>query len=358
VNSNRQQVRDLIADEAAQWHVLNRAGPLDREARAEFFAWLKRSPLHVEEYLAIALLTRDLAAAAEAPEFDMDALLERSRAEPDNIVALEPVRSLRPATAAPWRARRIWRHAAAAAVAMILVAVAAVFAARDGERFGLPRTYRTAQGELRVQPLPDGSLLHLNTDSEVTVRFSRAERLIELDRGQALFEVAHDPGRRFRVAAGQTGVLALGTQFDMYRKPAAVAVTVVDGTVAVFAGAPATAGAALPANAVWLDAGYQVEVTDVIGAARRVDARQAVAWLHRQIAFDSRPLGDVAAEFNRYGTVQLEIDDPRLRALPISGVFDAYDADSFTAFLATLDGVVVERTPTRIRVVASATPSR
>ena len=69
-----------------------------------------------------------------------------------------------------------------------------------------------------------------------------------------------------------------------------------------------------------------------------------------KIAFEQRPLGEVADEFNRYGSIPIEIDDAALRALPISGVFDAYDIDSFVAFLQTLDGVRVERTNARIRV--------
>jgi hypothetical protein len=40
-----------------------------------------------------------------------------------------------------------------------------------------------------------------------------------------------------------------------------------------------------------------------------------------------------------------------LRALPISGIVDAYDTDSFAAYLATLKGVIVQKTPTRIRVL-------
>jgi ferric-dicitrate binding protein FerR (iron transport regulator) len=36
-----------------------------------------------------------------------------------------------------------------------------------------------------------------------------------------------------------------------------------------------------------------------------------------------------ADEFNRYGPSVFEIDDETLRALPITGVFGAYDADSF-----------------------------
>ncbi len=75
-----------------------------------------------------------------------------------------------------------------------------------------------------------------------------------------------------------------------------------------------------------------------------------MAWLHREIVFQARPLGEVADEFNRYNKIPIEIDDPALRALPVSGLFSAYDIDSFVTFLGTLDGVAVQRTPSRIRV--------
>jgi transmembrane sensor len=81
-----------------------------------------------------------------------------------------------------------------------------------------------------------------------------------------------------------------------------------------------------------------------------VDVQQAVAWQQRKIAFEQRPLGEVADEFNRYSSIPIELDEAALRSLPISGVFDADDVDSFVAFLQTLDGVRVERTNTRIRV--------
>ena len=74
--------------------------------------------------------------------------------------------------------------------------------------------------------------------------------------------------------------------------------------------------------------------------------QQAVAWLQGKIAFEQRPLGEVAEEFNRYGSNPIEIHDAALRALPIRGVFDAYDIHSFVALLQTLDGVRVERATT------------
>jgi transmembrane sensor len=58
----------------------------------------------------------------------------------------------------------------------------------------------------------------------------------------------------------------------------------------------------------------------------------------------------VAAEFNRYGSIPVEIDDEELRVLPVSGMFDAGDTESFVAFLQRLPGAKVERTSTLIRV--------
>ena len=63
--------------------------------------------------------------------------------------------------------------------------------------------------------LADNSVLHLNTDSAVTIRFSATERLVMLTAGQAEFEVTHDPARAFRVLGGAAEVIAVGTQFDV-----------------------------------------------------------------------------------------------------------------------------------------------
>ena len=87
---------------------------------------------------------------------------------------------------------------------------------------------------------------------------------------------------------------------------------------------------------------------------RPVDALATVAWLKRQIAFENEPLGEVALEVNRYGHIPIEIDDAVLRALPITGVFDPYDTESFVAFLAVLNDVIVEKTATHIRVLRRA----
>jgi transmembrane sensor len=346
VSPSDEQIRAAIAEQASEWFMENRGGPLDQKESVRFMTWLQASPMHVEEYLRIAALAPDLEAAAKTNKTPRETLLMRSRAEPDGILSFDRT-GLRQLPALARRRRSpVWSLAAAATLAV--VAVTTVWSMRDGERFGLPKSYSTVRGEQRVQRLPDGSVLHLNTDSAVTVRYSRTERFVSLDRGQALLEVAHQDGRRLRVQTDRAGIVAVGTQFDVYRKSGATMVTVVEGSVEVYSGAAPPPAGGEPS--VRLNPGDQLEVGDRIGALRHVDARAAVAWLQRQIAFEDEPLAQVAAEFNRYGPVTVEIDEESLRALPISGIVDAYDTDSFAAYLATLSGVMVQKTPTRIRV--------
>ena len=345
-----EQIRAAIAEQASEWFMENRSGLLDHKESARFMAWLQASPMHVEEYLRIAALAPDLEAAAKTNKTPRETLVARARGEPAGIVSLD--RAGLGQLPALVRRRRSPAWSVAAAAALAVVAVSTVWSMRNGERFGLPRSYSTVRGEQRIQRLPDGSVLHLNTDSAVTVRYSRSERLVSLDRGQVLFEVAHQDKRPLRVQTDWAGVVAVGTQIDVYRKSSTTTITVVEGYVEVYSGgAPPTAGAE---PSVRLKPGDQLDVGDRIGAPRHVDARAAVAWLQRQIAFQDEPLGEVAAEFNRYGPVTVEIDDESLRALPISGIVDAYDTDSFAAYLATLSGVIVQKNPTRIRVLSRA----
>jgi transmembrane sensor len=354
VTTSEEQVRSAIAQQAATWFIANQSGSLEQPERAAFVDWLRASPVHVEEYLGVALVAHDLPAAAEDPQVPLESLLELARADAtDVVVALEPPLPARePAPKRIW-APRGWSFAASIAATVLVLAGSLLWWVRDGEFLAQPRAYETARGEQIVVQLPDGTELRLNTNSAVKVRYNRRERVVEIARGQAFFTVARDVHRRFRVAAGEINVLAVGTRFESYRRFDATIVTVVEGSVAVVAGRPPSPSVTgFPPGALRVHAGYQarVDASGVLDQPTRVDVQQVVAWLHQKIAFEQRPLGEVADEFNRYGPIPIEIDDAALRALPISGVFDAHDIDSFVAFLQTLDGVRVERTDTRIRV--------
>src|SRR6202040_1183480 len=85
-----EQIRMAIAEQANEWYVENRGGPLDREARTRFMAWLQASPVHVGEYLATAALAPALDTAANTAQTPLEPLLARARAETDPVVTLDP----------------------------------------------------------------------------------------------------------------------------------------------------------------------------------------------------------------------------------------------------------------------------
>jgi transmembrane sensor len=303
--------------------------------------------------LRVSGIAHDLKAVGEGPEFSLAVLLEEAQSDnADRVVALEPI-SVRGDRPIVQREGMRYGWAWGAVLAVLMVGISLLWWSRDGERFGLPRTYETAHSQQAAWRLPDGSTLHLNTGGSATVRYSTTERVIDLNRGQALFEVARGDRRRFRVSAGEAQVLAVGTEFDVYRRRDVTLVTVVEGTITVSVGEPPPPNGVVPPGPLLrVSAGRQagVEAGKLWPEPIAVDAKAAVAWLQHQIVAEDRPLGEIVEEFNRYARVSIEIDDPALRALRVSGRFDVYDTESFVAFLSSLDGVAVERTPTRIRV--------
>jgi transmembrane sensor len=358
MNASDTQIRSAITQVAADWYAAHRSGPLAQADRAAFLAWLKASPIHIEEYLGVAALERTLRSASDDPTLSVDALVQMARGDPTGGVVDLAGPSVRYPTQLRRPARRYWRGIAAAASACVCAAgILIVWPTHGGHGVGGVKAYRTTHGEQGVWPLADGSTLHVNTDTAVTVRFSSTERLVEVDHGQVALAVAHDDGRPFRVHAGSTDTVAVGTEFDVYRRPDATLITVVTGQVAVSVGPfapPQNAEAGLPVG-LRVGAGRQVRVVagKLPSVSAPTDLRETTAWLERKIVFEQRPLGAVADEFNRYNDKPFTIDDPALRRLPISGTFNAADTDSFAAFLESLDGVRVERLPTRFNVLNS-----
>jgi transmembrane sensor len=352
MTASERPIRSAISQLAADWFAAHRRGPLSPGEREEFLGWLKASPIHIEEYLGVAALEPVLRDAARDPPLSIAALRELARSDDDatvvDLVAASPGTGMAPASSAgpvPLRNVRLLWLATAALVVLSLGGLY-IFRQSTAEHRPVSKTYVTARGQRETWQLSDGSTIHLDTDTAVTVRLSATERLVQLDRGQIAVTVRHDPGRPFHVRAGAADAVAVGTQFDVYRIADTTTVTVLAGLVAV--SVPDAAKRTLRVGV-----GQKVSIVEGLLplAASPANAREASAWLEGKIAFERRPLGEVAAEFNRYNAVQFSIDDAELRAMPISGKFDAADVDSFADFLGSLDGVRLQRSGTRVEVL-------
>ena len=329
---------NTIAEEAAHWVVALADG--DERSRKAFAAWLRLSPEHIKEFLAVAGIWYTLPDISSQPEAEELAHLVAMQ---PNVVAMpdaaENESKRTPAIASSPR----WLGRAAA----VLVAAAACVIFLILPRGEDPNLYTTGIGQQSSVPLPDGSLVTLNTQSTVQLAYSQEYRDLHLVEGEALFDVKKDATRPFRVMTTQAVIRAVGTKFNVRKDPDTVKVTVLEGTVDVAPsvglatvdvlvdGRPARSDAP---TAVRVGSGQQAQVqSGVVRSATAVAAvEDAIAWRQRRLVFDAVSLAEVIEEFNRYNDPPALIEDKTLESVPISGVFRSNDRDSFLQFLSQM----------------------
>jgi transmembrane sensor len=336
----------VIVAEASAWFIEFRASDVNGEARLHFIEWLRRSPEHIQAYLEVSGAWSDLPASDPEGKIDIAAWIARARDEADVIPLLpgNPRLPPMPYTANPRMASRTRRRAILATAALALLA-AVTFPFWAGTNAAI--SYSTAIGEQRTIRLADGSTVELNARSKIQVSLTERQRNVALLEGQALFRVAKDKQRPFIVRAGEAQVRAVGTEFDVYRKPGATVVTVVEGRVETYNGSGGVGAAA-----ILLSAGEQLTfVPHIVTKPTRTDTLVATAWVQKRLIFEETPLRDVAEEFNRYSRRPLSIDDDELQKIKISGIYSSTDPASLINFLRNQPSIQVIETENQVRVV-------
>lgn len=245
-----------------------------------------------------------------------------------------------------------------------------------------PRTVATGIGEQRLLTLEDGSRVFLNTATRVTVRYTQQQRLIELASGEALFDVSKNPNRPFIVRVGNRQVRALGTSFVVRRDPDQLAVTLVEGTVAVMrrsvdasvgvtrsdsaaastssvtSGTHSTtlhAVAADSADVITLKAGQRLVIARNLPAhVDTLSVEKATAWRRGQVILDDTPLAEAISEMNRYNSRRLVLDSAAVEHVLINGLFQVGDSLSFAHAVAHSYGLRVTERANEIVLSAPA----
>jgi transmembrane sensor len=247
--------------------------------------------------------------------------------------------ALRPFTPEPG-AERKWnsplRIAAAIAIAVLLGSVAAAYLLQPTER-----TFTTQVGGHETIAFADGSRIELNTDTVLRARMTTASRTLWLDKGEAYFQVRHDPAHPFIVMAGDHRVTDLGTKFLVRRDPGRLEVALLEGRVRFGAadGKPQSQSALMVPGDIVTATASTVFLTK---ESDRTLARD-LSWRHGVLVFDNTPLADAAREFNRYNREKLIIADPAVASMTIDGTFPANNAQAFARVVRNALGLRIEK---------------
>lgn len=205
-----------------------------------------------------------------------------------------------------------------------------------------PDVYQTAFGERRTITLADGSHVALDSNSLLTVKLRRKMRSLQLVRGQARFDVAHDATRPFTVQARDKRVVATGTSFNVDLLGSNVIITLIEGRVSILqalAAAPQMLAPQRPPLVVAkLVPGEQMIAPQPILESssaplpaivlEKVSLDRTTAWEAGQLVFENEALGLVAQRVGRYSNHPV-VADHDVAALRLSGVFDAGDLSTF-----------------------------
>jgi len=299
---------------ALNWHQRLLAQPSAAE-RAAFDRWLYAEPAHVQAYANVQALW----AATEQPAQRMAA--EDAAALAHYLRAMD----------APPRARasRWWLGSLATAASVLLMLGLLGW---QPQRWldSVRADYVSAPGQLRQITLADQTVVLLDADSAVQVRFTDQQRRIELLRGAAYFHVSHT-GQPFVVSAADGEAQVLGTQFEVRLQEQGAQVTVQSGRVGVTAH-PGDTAQVLSANQ---QVSYQ---HGQAGALHGIDSDASLAWRQGWLTFYQTPLSDVLDDVQRYSPNRIVLLDPALGQQRISGSFPSQDPEKVLDSLASVVG--------------------
>lgn len=240
----------------------------------------------------------------------------------------------------------LWWGAVGLAAALVLGVFLALHLPGEGAGEAL------AAGQVAMieqRTLEDGSVVSLNRGAEIAVRFSVAERRVQLLRGEANFQVAKNRERPFVVSAQGVDVRAVGTAFNVRLGRSAVEVLVTEGRVEVAPPAREASGEIARQVLPVLGVGQRTVVPLAGGAElprvtqlsdRELETR--LAWQPRLLDFTEAPLNDIVAEFNRRNDVRLRLADHALEELRLSATIRSDNVEGFVRLMESDFGMKAE----------------
>jgi transmembrane sensor len=334
MKTNESFEADAVLDErAANWLVEREEGFSPGRAE-EFAAWYGSDPRHAD---AVARVEGALDLLNEMPS--VRATLEERTGRVAGTVAAVVTR------APIWRLTlRPWASGIAAAL-MIGAAGLWIYASWTYES----RSYSANSTAPQRVALTDGSVVDLNANSRMRVKFSSGERQLDLSAGEAHFQVAHNAARPFIVTAHGVLVRAVGTAFDVRLVGDNVEVLVTEGKVDVGRKAATALFSSDVTIIPHLSAGERTLVTPDTESAPPVESvppvkvHDLLSWQDRMTSFTDVPLREMVTRVNRCNAVQLVIADPTLAERRIGGAIALDQVDAFVRLLEKDGDIAAER---------------
>jgi len=325
---------DKLREVAIGWFIRIKDTEADDPLRTKFEQWLMASAAHQQAYADVTKVwsSFDSTPALEklAEIADQDAFFQQST-----------------------RTKRI-KNVIAGAIAAVAIGMGGVLGLQSWR--AQPVMQMVAQvetGKMQSQRLEDGTLMTMNTGTDIEVTYYRDRRLVTLNRGEAIFEVARDEDRPFIIDSGKAKITVLGTRFAVNRLHKLVRVSVDHGTVKV---EPQHAGDEIQASALILHDGEVAEVTqDAYKPVRsHHQASDAFAFENGMVVFEQADLDEIAETLSRYRKLPLVAEQPVSGKVHISSMLKTNAIETFIHQMPEMAPVQIVPTATATLIKSNA----
>lgn len=311
---------------AGHWVVRMNEG-LSSTQETELKAWLSEDPKHLDALMEVAEVWDETACLARLAELFP---------EPRKRRILQPRVAL-----------------ATAAAFALLFAAGFLLSNLSFTGFGSEPTpatangiqhFETAIGEHSTAVLVDGTVVVLNTNSQIEVAYSDDARVVHLVRGEIHVEVVKDPSRPLSVVAGDRIVQAVGTAFSVQiTQDQQIDLVVTEGLVVVGVRAPGVRRVVAPPVIAQSEdntvaAGENLIMggdEEIITPVSDEEIEIKLSWREGSLIFQREPLEQALAEVERYTTVKFVFIDEDLKTRAVSGRYRAGDVESLLVALRT-----------------------
>ncbi|AFL69282.1 FecR family protein [Sulfurospirillum barnesii] len=295
-----------IKEEATFWVTCEKEG-LSAFQKEELHHWLAQNPLHVKAYQRIRTI------------YSMSQSLLKENAEQLSITAHKEAQKIKLFEKTKYFAR----------VATILLVISVGTFGIYDTVYALKFTdiLSSDTHPLLTHVLPDGSRISCDAKTNMRVAFYANKRVVTLDKGAAMFEVAKDAKRAFIIQSDKINIEVVGTKFEVIHADDSTTINVEEGIVRTYYDASWRE----KKNEVLLLKADSITYTHegVVRHYAKINPTKIALWRDNLINFNQVTLKHAMDEFAKYTTIAYSFGEPELENYVITGEFSSNQLDIF-----------------------------
>jgi transmembrane sensor len=303
------QIDQNILDQALAWIVSLRGENVSEKHLEDFSDWLTGDESHQSAWDQALDLWETMGAVSYLPVDELLAddqviVTNPSQTSADNLPGLLD------------RLQGLWKPMTLAFSLAVVGFIAVLNFQPQGD------IYVAGTGQYLAVTLADGSVVELNTNSEISVSLNEDSREIELIKGEVFFTVAKDKDRPFIVDVAGATVRAVGTAFNIYRLTDQSAIVSVSEGIVRVEEAGGSSVATAQSQLLTVDEALQIDAVRGLSELN-IEVAQATAWRNGHLLFDNTSIAEAIEILNRYLHKKVIVADDVSDSIKISGTFSS-----------------------------------